>query len=1027
MFDDATIVGNSPGGIRAELRKWEQLHGAIDPMADFKLEGENEEEDGAANLSHLPDLNDVRPMTSKNQDSTGDEKMTLSRRDTEVNIGLEEHHMLHPGDVVELAVHKSGKTLPAVHVRPVGEWGVTGQFINIYGRTCYANYNGMPWHSRRWMDPELIKPLVPYLPDIQKESQILELKEISVFEEVDVPRDISAPIVARLNSLKDDIDEIYRRNADALDRAHDILAHPTDLRYGSLSSITRALLNILDSEVSIAATLAVRRALANGGIAFHREGEGHRLSGHVQIISKQDLKAIENVREWMRSWQDFVSRKDNSNQPKPAGATIIDSFVAKARAIVLRSREHRLPQMDAHIGPCKTQRAITESQGAFEEKFQTVFDLNEQAIGRFLFEWAASRRFWADSSLSSLPPLLMHATGCYDDVEADINHGYLFLQELGIVGPFQGGHSFMPSLLLPTSGQSRPLSNLMNKLEHMGTEEVEFPDAMKHLRHDWGDTPIFCIDDAGAAEIDDGLSVEHAGVNANGEPEYWYHVHVANPTAFFDRHHPIAKMARHMGETVYTPEYAHTMLPTWLTQRYFSLAKDRPVITFSARMDEAGNTLERRVRNGIARNVLRITYDDLDRLLESQEKAPPQAVLSTGKVPPSSPTVNDVDKVTTEMLGQLRLMDKLGRARMSIRKARGGQLYSGNVPSISVNGHADRPGLGPSVPYFKGARATIGDPVVTLRTSGMMNMFIDDGRPSNVVVREGMLLACEVSAQWCAERHIPVLFRGIVPHPLFPHPDKYYREHVLPNVGQDGAISRHLGRKYLQMLGYGVMRTTPTYHRTLGLDVYTKATSPLRRYGDLILHWQIEAALRHEADTGISLVDDEPISRPGKPSTSRDRSFLPLTAEGIELMIPSIKSREQMVVGVKVLSNEYWLRMLLWRKHHYPDVSGGPISDTFRKLHVVIEQGLDEIYAAGELRGIILEFGIKTRISVNSTHANAGIDPPQPGEIWECMLSQVVMTGRITWVIPTVRVKVDGANDYTSWRKGTSLEADSSS
>jgi hypothetical protein len=1013
---DANLARSHPDGIRAQLRKWEELYGSVDPLADFKIEGETAQDDGPANSTHLPKVAGVRPLMSTNDDSVSYDKAALSRKESEDNVGSDEVRMLQPGDLAELEVHQSGKSIPAVHVRPVGEWGVTGQFINIYGRTSYAPYNMVPWHSRQWMDPKLIKPLVPYLPDIQTESQILEVKEIAVFEDLAVPRNVSGPIIARLNALSEEIDEIYRRNSDTLDRAHEILAHPTDLRYGSLSSITRALLDLKESEVTPAALCAVRRALINAGVAFHMDKMQHRISGYVQILSKQDVKSIEYVQGWMRSWQDYVAIKDKSKKPKPLGATIIDTFINKAKAIVLRSRAQREPAHDSAIGPCKIQTPITESQGCVEEKFHPVFDAREQAIIKFLFEWAATRRFTRDQSLSSLPPILMHGTGLFNDVVADVSEGYRFLQELGVVGQHHGRHSFNPDLLLPTSGQSRPLSLLKDKLDRMGDEEVNLPDAMKHLRHDWGDLPIFCIDDAGAAEIDDGISVESAGVGNDGKPEYWFHVHVANPTAFFDRDHPIAKMARHMGETVYTPEHAHSMLPKWLTQRYLSLGKDRPVITFSARIDEAGNTLEHRIRNGTARNVFQFTYDDLDRLLDSRAKAMPQAVLSTGELPPASPTKNDFDNMTPELVGQLKLMDQLSRARMSVRASKGGQFYHQPLPSPAVRGYADRSGLGPSVPYFEGARTTQGDPVITMRASGFSNPFNENARPSDVVVREAMLLACEIGAKWCAERQIPALFRGTIPHPRFPNPEKYLQEHVLTKVGEDGVYPRIEGRKYVQMLGYGVIRTTPVNHGFLGMDAYVKATSPLRRYGDMVLHWQIEAALRHEAETGVSLVVA------GTPNPSLDRSFLPLAAQALEPMIPGIQAREHTVRLTKRRSEEHWARMLLWRKHYYPELSGGPITNVFPKLHIVIELGADEMLTSADKRGIILEFALKTRIAVNPDLEAAGIEQPMPGEIWECELCLILINANLTYVKPIRRVKENASEDYTSWRSGPLLE-----
>lgn len=42
------------------------------------------------------------------------------------------------------------------------------------------------------------------------------------------------------------------------------------------------------------------------------------------------------------------------------------------------------------------------------------------------------------------------------------------------------------------------------------------------------------------------------------------------------------------------------------------------------------------------------------------------------------------------------------------------------------------------------------------------------------------------------------------------------------------------------------MGTTPARHATLGLDRYSQVTSPIRRYTDLLAHFQLKAHLRGE-------------------------------------------------------------------------------------------------------------------------------------------------------------------------------------
>lgn len=93
-------------------------------------------------------------------------------------------------------------------------------------------------------------------------------------------------------------------------------------------------------------------------------------------------------------------------------------------------------------------------------------------------------------------------------------------------------------------------------------------DALDGLRKDWGDLPIYCIDDVGAHEIDDGISIEPAGQPG----EYWVHIHTANPGSEIAPGSELGKRSEAMAGTSYLPEKVIRMLPENLVQERFSLA-----------------------------------------------------------------------------------------------------------------------------------------------------------------------------------------------------------------------------------------------------------------------------------------------------------------------------------------------------------------------------------------------------------------------------------------------------------------------
>jgi exoribonuclease II len=110
--------------------------------------------------------------------------------------------------------------------------------------------------------------------------------------------------------------------------------------------------------------------------------------------------------------------------------------------------------------------------------------------------------------------------------------------------------------------------------------------------------------------------------------------------------------------------------------------------------------------------------------------------------------------------------------------------------------------------------------------------LIEDNRARKLVA-EMMILAGEVAAKYGQDHHLPLPYRG-QPQPELP-PEE---ELILIPVGpaRSCAVRRCMPRSE--------MSTSPSRHAGLGLNTYSQVTSPIRRYTDLISHFQIKAHLR---------------------------------------------------------------------------------------------------------------------------------------------------------------------------------------
>lgn len=105
--------------------------------------------------------------------------------------------------------------------------------------------------------------------------------------------------------------------------------------------------------------------------------------------------------------------------------------------------------------------------------------------------------------------------------------------------------------------------------------------------------------------------------------------------------------------------------------------------------------------------------------------------------------------------------------------------------------------------------------------------------PARQLVAEMMILAGEVAARYGQTHDLAIPFRS-QPQPELPSDEELIQ---LPTGWvRDSAIRRCMTRSEV-----GV---TPSRHATLGLDSYSQVTSPIRRYLDLIVHFQLKAHLR---------------------------------------------------------------------------------------------------------------------------------------------------------------------------------------
>ncbi|PZO42106.1 MAG: RNB domain-containing ribonuclease [Pseudanabaena frigida] len=107
---------------------------------------------------------------------------------------------------------------------------------------------------------------------------------------------------------------------------------------------------------------------------------------------------------------------------------------------------------------------------------------------------------------------------------------------------------------------------------------------------------------------------------------------------------------------------------------------------------------------------------------------------------------------------------------------------------------------------------------------------------SRQLVAEMMILAGEVAAKFAQTNNIPIPYR-------------YQEQPELPPLDTLMQLPSGPVREFAicRCMTKGSLGLYASRHAGLGLDAYAQVTSPIRRYSDLLAHWQIKAFLRGES------------------------------------------------------------------------------------------------------------------------------------------------------------------------------------
>ena len=294
----------------------------------------------------------------------------------------------------------------------------------------------------------------------------------------------------------------------------------------------------------------------------------------------------------------------------------------------------------------------------------------------------------------------------------------------------------------------------------------------------------YSIDDSSTTEIDDALSLQGLGSGT-----VVLGIHIAAPGLAIVPGSALDQVGRQRLSTVYMPGHKITMLPSDVVQIYtLDAGRANPAVSLYVTLDEA--TLEITGTETKLERVpvsVNLRHDQLDHIVTEEWLADPS--IQTENTP----------QPLQDLREQLSFLYILAKHLKAQREVVRGKPENFNRPDYnfslrSADGQERSKGAEPD-----GSEQV----VITTRQRGA---------PLDLIVAEAAIVANSTWGNWMAELGVPGIYRS--------------QASLAPGV------KVRMGTRALP-------------HAGIGVKSYAWATSPLRRYTDLVNQWQIIACARH--------------------------------------------------------------------------------------------------------------------------------------------------------------------------------------
>lgn len=431
-----------------------------------------------------------------------------------------------------------------------------------------------------------------------------------------------------------------------------------------------------------------------------------------------------------------------------------------------------------------------------------------------------------NSVLESFVIKIMRIIPGYKDLDITSSSVYDLLLNTGEIDNTEGPAKWADNAMIPYSGISIKCDYEQNFYDSITKDNLgDFVDMKNDLflkKRGIFDDVVYCIDSKNPLEIDDGISIKALSKN-----EYLVSTFVADPSSYLNPDSLIARIAFERGLTLYLPELSGTnsvsLLPAGFsecTQLGYN-AKQTRALKVSFRYNvKTRQVIElddaEVISFGLATKFVKIDYDSVNDILLDKPSAP--CIIER--------YLQNSDVTEKQIIEDLKNLSKVSHSlnKTAMNKGRVSLFdqinYKKEIENITES-------------KDKQIQLTFKD---TYNDDTVINQGND--AKSEELVSEIMVMANNIAGKFFAKHKIPAIYKIQTKLEMSPEIEKFATEITRKKDASFKELTL-----YQEYLTKSTIAPFPSRHEFLNINHYATITSPLRRFWDLINHWQLHSFL----------------------------------------------------------------------------------------------------------------------------------------------------------------------------------------